>query len=836
VSKSDSLLEKDALNFLWILPGRFLTFSVAATIFAIHSWPIPICYSIAWFVLPSLLPWIFWAFHAYFVWRDDDVQGLWCDLLFAACGLLPWDKFAFGVIHTGIPLAPFVFTAMLYHKALQHPQWTRNFLCQYFRADIFTLILALTVWLSIDQPRRKIIKHASELVLQVATNAATSLICAWVSFCRGRGHFIIFWWRIQERRLGRNFHYGLKTLESQKWVEDIRDGRSDRLPFQYQSLANERQVRLLELSMGGIRDIKCSMVHVSIDRAGEYVAVSYTWGEGTKSHGIVVDGTWLATTASVYDIVFNLAPMHGTRRVWIDFVCINQQDDLEKARQVRLMGEVYSSANEVVAFLSGVHDQVADHTEHFLRQFYKDRERHARRSRARRIALLQKMRYLGVRHPQWLTVTRLLNHAYWTRVWIIQEIAKARTLRILYGDRELPMDAFHYFILIMQNPETHPFLDAPASMDEAMERPYRSVTRIASIFALRDALQAQSPQSRSLKDLLPLCRVFNATDRRDFVFGLQGCVTEAIDGDLLPNYAIRTEELFTRVAGHLVREDDTRSIFEQAGICYHKNLSSLPSWVPDWSSPKALPSINDQTKGLCQVEMMIQPERLYSQKAALDVTNGVLQVKGVALGSIVELVAIPLIDKFQDISSGRMYVSDYYGRGFQYWANACANITQRRSDLYITGETCEGALRRMLFGWEESDEEGKKKAAALYAVWENFLEKVSSTPSHVVRPTDQLLSAFDMIGIRCSGRAIAVLDNGYMALVPQGAKVDEIYLIAGNNVPYIFRNDCYYPSSPILSKIRRSPHYCLVGDSYIHGLTADDNRVTQGIFQTIELF
>jgi hypothetical protein len=838
MSKGDSLLEKDALNFLWIFPGRFFTFSGVAITFAIHFWPIPISYIIAWFVRPSLLSWIFWAFHAYYFWRDDDIHELWCDLLYAVCGLLPWDKFAFGVINTGIPLTAYVFTTVIYHKALQHPHWTWNILCCYFRADVFALIVALIVWLSLDLPGNKIIKQASALVWQVIMNAATSLISAWVSFCHGRGYFIIFWWRIRERRQDRNFHYMFEQLQSRKWVEDIRDGRSDKPPFQYRSLANERDVRLLELSMGGVRDIKCSMVHVDIDKPGEYSAVSYTWGESTKSHGIVVDGAWLATTASVYEIVFKLAPMHGTRRVWIDFVCINQQDDLEKAKQVQLMGKIYSSANEVVACLNGVDDEFADLTEYFLRKFYKNRGRHAWKSRASRIAAQQKMHQLGVRQPQWLTTTRLLNHAYWSRVWIIQEIANAKNLRILYGDRELPMEAFHHFILSMYNPETHPFLDGAASLDEIKESPIYGVTRIINIFALRQALEADSPQLRSLKDVLSLYGGFNATDKRDFVFGLQGCVREAIDADLLPNYTIRTEELFTRVAGYFLREHDTQSIFEKAGISYHRNLSSLPSWVPDWSCPKVLLSANDQTKGLCQVKVMVESENLSSHKAVLDVSNGVLQLKAIALGSIVELVAIPLIDKLQDIVSGRMDVPSLFGRsGFQNWANICANITQRHSDPYITGETRENALRRMLLGYEEGDEEGKKKATALYAVWEKFLDNVNNTPSDIVAWTDQWISAFIMINSRCSGRAVAVLDKGYMALVPQGAKVDDqIYLIAGNSVPYVFRDDCYYPSSPILSKIRRSPHYRLVGDSYIHGLTADDKRIAHGIFQTIKLF
>jgi hypothetical protein len=875
MSADDIFLEQDALNYLWLFAFRFVTFTLAAIRLAICSWPIPLCYGIAWFTQPSLLPWIFWSFHAYFCWRDNDVEDLFRDLSFAMCGFLPWGKIAFGLIHTGIPLASYVFTAVLCHEALKQPRWTWDLFYNYFSFDIFNIssaIMALTGCLSVEQFRRTLINHALTPVWQVITQVGTSLACEWVSFCRGRGHFIIFWWRIRERRQDRAFHNALERLYSKKLVEDIRDKRSDKFPYKYRPLAHERQIRLLELSMGEIRDIKCELLHVDVDKAGDYAAISYTWGESTRNHGIVVDGAWLVTTASAYDVVFKSAPMHGTRRIWIDFVCINQADDLEKAKQVRLMRDVYSSATEVITYLGEVGDDVADYTEYFLRDFYESRQRHTRMSRASRIVIEQKMQYLGLQHPRWFIVTSLINHAYWTRIWIIQEIAHARSLRIMYGDRELPLEAFQYFIHRMLNPETRPFVGRPESIDELGDNPMYGVVRILSIFALRDKLQAQAPEPTYLKDILPLYRSFSATDRRDFVFGLQGCVTEPIDADLLPDYTVRTEELFIRVACYFTRQDGTLSIFEQAGIHNQKGFSSLPSWVPDWSSPQPLPNADNQTKGICQVKITVQPEGLPSQRAVLDVTKGVLQIKGIRLGTISEIVAIPLIDELRELSTGRVDMSKYAENfRFKNWANAWANLTQRISGPYVTGESSEDALRRMLLGDdqtdEETDKEDKERISALYRGVETSSKDINGTPpgvapfelgkkgvdenpfgfiktflpftpeySGLLEQANLLLKILTQISVRCTGRTIALIDNGYMALVPQSAKVgDDIFLIAGNGVPYVLRNDYYYPSSPLLSKLRRNPHYCLVGDSYIYGLTADDDRIAQGSFQTIDL-
>lgn len=41
----------------------------------------------------------------------------------------------------------------------------------------------------------------------------------------------------------------------------------------------------------------------------------------------------------------------GARKIWIDALCINQDDVLERNEQVRLMGEIYSRCSRVIVWL-----------------------------------------------------------------------------------------------------------------------------------------------------------------------------------------------------------------------------------------------------------------------------------------------------------------------------------------------------------------------------------------------------------------------------------------------------------------------------------------------------
>jgi hypothetical protein len=182
-----------------------------------------------------------------------------------------------------------------------------------FLLALISAFLAVCTWLSVHPSVHERIKQVLSPFWQTTADMTAILMSYFLLFCRGKGHFLIIWWRIWERRADRQFHGNLARITSQKWLEDTRDAKSRRRPFRYKPLEKEREIRLLEISMGEFRNIKAKMVHVDVDSPGEYSAISYTWGDNTKSHGIFIDEDWMATTANVYDVIFKQAPINSTR-------------------------------------------------------------------------------------------------------------------------------------------------------------------------------------------------------------------------------------------------------------------------------------------------------------------------------------------------------------------------------------------------------------------------------------------------------------------------------------------------------------------------------------------
>lgn len=83
-----------------------------------------------------------------------------------------------------------------------------------------------------------------------------------------------------------------------------------------------------------------------------YDAISYTWGEPNFTQEIIIDDHFrLRITPNLHDALIRYRCAVGTRSIWVDAICINQNDEDDKRRQVPLMTEIYRSASPVLVWL-----------------------------------------------------------------------------------------------------------------------------------------------------------------------------------------------------------------------------------------------------------------------------------------------------------------------------------------------------------------------------------------------------------------------------------------------------------------------------------------------------
>lgn len=138
----------------------------------------------------------------------------------------------------------------------------------------------------------------------------------------------------------------------------------------YPELTSARSIRLLGFVAnpeGEVQDsIHLHVESVDLDAKPSYKALSYTWGnplpfpldglppvitEALTSNQVFCNGKERAAIPNLYSALLRLRSSFPRRMFWIDWICINQDDVAERNSQVSLMGEIYSSASEVVVWL-----------------------------------------------------------------------------------------------------------------------------------------------------------------------------------------------------------------------------------------------------------------------------------------------------------------------------------------------------------------------------------------------------------------------------------------------------------------------------------------------------
>lgn len=172
-----------------------------------------------------------------------------------------------------------------------------------------------------------------------------------------------------------------------------------------------------------------SMHYCALKDAPDYAALSYCWGSAQKSYRILVNQQYLPITQNLDLALRDLLRYHSVTFLWVDAICINQSDTSERSRQVQLMGEIFSRADIVLAYLG----QERYWTRSAFAAFRSD-------SGGRPLVTDEALSsVVGTnRRPTLHPVELLLKVGYWTRTWIVQgkwlavdrERRLLRTLRI----------------------------------------------------------------------------------------------------------------------------------------------------------------------------------------------------------------------------------------------------------------------------------------------------------------------------------------------------------------------------------------------------------------------
>ena len=141
----------------------------------------------------------------------------------------------------------------------------------------------------------------------------------------------------------------------------------------YESLPlarGSRTIRLLDLdseTANSRGQLHATMRVMSLESSPQYAALSYVWKDNLPGKVVTCNGCDIKITNSCYEALCTLIKRYGNLTIWVDALCINQDDLNEKATQIPLMEDVYTWAQPTFVWL-GPSDTQTDRVFNNLRQ------------------------------------------------------------------------------------------------------------------------------------------------------------------------------------------------------------------------------------------------------------------------------------------------------------------------------------------------------------------------------------------------------------------------------------------------------------------------------------
>jgi hypothetical protein len=181
---------------------------------------------------------------------------------------------------------------------------------------------------------------------------------------------------------------------------------------------------------------------VKLEDKPRYDAVSYVWGTESAHIQVPCNDSSLLFTSSTYEMLIQLSVY--TDLFWIDAICINQEDTIEKAAQIPLMRQIYAQAHCVVLWMGPTNALTEAFMLDFPRVFQLSTTWTPKRCR-RGDAGWRGKEWPGNDDKFWDGYYYILGHEWFRRLWTFQEAVLARKAHIMCGYQEIDMDKFVLF-------------------------------------------------------------------------------------------------------------------------------------------------------------------------------------------------------------------------------------------------------------------------------------------------------------------------------------------------------------------------------------------------------
>lgn len=584
--------------------------------------------------------------------------------------------------------------------------------------------------------------------------------------------------------------------------------------FKYQNLHDTDAIRLLELqpALGIVTKIECNIISTTLKACREdfvqhYTALSYVWGDASIREMILVDALELEITVSLATALRHMRDPTRSRLVWADAICINQSDIEEKGQQVARMGEIYQAAQHTIIFL-GEATSESDDVMDLLRE-----ERTQR----------------GYTNPMnWNPIpwSSIFGRSWFDRVWVFQELMLSRDPWIQCGSKRVRWHQLFRTAQRIRLPKSAPdFRASVVYMGKERER--ISEERWKLLLHCGHSENSGKQKKVSLEtfeetcfDMLDTRRGLGVLDPRDMLYAHQSCLEIGFRVDdgvelLKVDYKKTCTEVYLDKAKYFLFAS-SGTICSRLKILSYADMHNtsqkfqyLPTWCPDWTTKQKPTGYERLRKASTESSRIVCCDLWH--KICKEIGPGpmmcltassLLSCVGMRLGTIIKLSEV--------LTSKHSAVDDSYfwpqsPRSPQSTGNLVRQVERKISIRPKTNTNNENSFgknyKRLYDRWESvlgpvlAGSDSIRNTVNSHIRYPELLSRITTECDsdfmrhHMerglgMRPWDYATSALQhLYNLQGTGymnwkvlfhRRFALLDCGYMALVPDSAREGDV--------------------------------------------------------------
>jgi hypothetical protein len=574
--------------------------------------------------------------------------------------------------------------------------------------------------------------------------------------------------------------------------------------------------------------VEIELHYVSLQDAPKYTALSYAWGDPDVTQSVLVDGKMHEVTINLEAALREIRSEQNSNKktsptmYWIDALCIDQSDDMEKAEQVQNMSTIYRQSTEAVIWLgegdpgislifpklkelaslaqaAGIKDYLTllddEHDDAFLNAG---------------LPIFNASPLFH--HDLWPAVFDFFSRDWWQRAWVVQEITFAPSARIACGPERIDWSDIISFLTLVTAFVTwqHSLMTTEWDYMEKVRKGVSIHGRAGYFLQMRHVIN----QSLGSIIMLPYFCGYDqliATDPKDQIYSRLAFMQESDRTQITVRYDSlwSCRQLYAQVTEIVLREVGF-SIFHCAEHGSHSTELELPSWVLNFNKPRGfIFSIRTHNSFHACGVMALKDFNFH-----VDTSRDLLHLQGLEFDSIMA-IGQPFIHPSFDIIG--LHELDTQDRAIRHmeeliaWIKDLRRMLSTTSGFYMTSDS-------ELTNFDLTEDaiwttcvlacDKEKPSTEIHESYKTLMGEIEPPEEFKDDSCNWKLEGSSLFIDRKTirGRTPFVTSKGYLGLANEPVcSEDHVYLLQGAKTPFVFHK-------------KENGQLELKSDAYVHGI------------------